>query len=415
MFTFFSKDPLKKYGSNFCAAPFTSLYEGQFNRISTCCATMDAIGYNNNITPFEDIVNSEAAKEIRRDFLQNRFPEQCNSCSRMESMTGQISPVRQQVNEYGAEQINKAIKNTSKDGTLKTQTPTWLDLLWTNKCNFACMGCNSTLSSTIAQNYNEAYEVVRDLKPGSMPTEEWQNYNDKKIDYILKHQDTINRIHLNGGEPFMQEGVYELLDVLLKHKLHKKIKIWAHTNGSVTTYKGVNIIEKYLIHWKDNCNIIMSHDCHGDRGEYIRFGLKQKKWLNTYNRLHETGIQIDIQTCYSVFNALVLDDLYTWYLDNVKIKNNISINPWQDPAPFTADFLQIDEELHSKANIQLEKLDKYKFQGWNIQMLKGYLNAPTKRLPKRKRLFVKSIDKFDKLRNTNFVNTFPELQKLLEL
>lgn len=415
MFNLFNRDPLKKYGSNFCAAPFTSLYEGQFNRISTCCATLNPIGVNNNITPFEEIVNSNEAKSIRKDFLNNQFPKQCDSCSRMEAMTGKISSTREQVNRFGNKQIHNAVKNTQADGTMLKQTPTWLDLLWTNKCNFACMGCNSTLSSTIAQNYNSAYEIVNGLEVGSMPTSEWQNHNDAKIDYILKHQDTIDRIHLNGGEPFMQEGVYELLEVLLKHNLHKKIKIWAHTNGSITTYKGINIIDQYLKHWRADCNIIMSHDGHGERGEYIRFGLKQKKWLETYNRLNETGIQIDVQTCYSVFNAVILDELYNWYLDNIQVKNNISINPWQGPAPFVANFLQVNKELLSIANAQLDKLQKQKYQGWDIPMLKSFLNAPTNDLSERSKNFVAGIAEFDKLRKTNFEKTFPELKCLLEL
>lgn len=415
MFNLFNRDPLKKYGSNFCAAPFTSLYEGQFNRISTCCATLNPIGFNNSITSFDEIVNSDEAKSIRKDFLNNRFPKQCDSCAKMEAMTGRISSVREQVNRFGEKQICQAVKNTQADGTLTKQTPAWLDLLWSNRCNFACMGCNSTLSSTIAQNYNAAYEAVNGLEPGSMPSERWQNYNNKKIDYILKHQDTIDRIHLNGGEPFMQEGVYELLDVLLKHKLHKRIKIWAHTNGSITTYKGVDIVEQYLKHWRENCSISMSHDCHGDRGEYIRFGLKQKKWLETYQRLYETGVQIDIQTCYSVFNAVVLEELYTWYLDNLQVKNNISINPWQDPLPFAANFLQINPDLLSKANAQLNNLQNQAYQGWDINMLKSFLNAPVDDLQTRAKNFIAGIEKFDELRKTDFAKTFPELKSLLKL
>jgi len=415
MFNLFNKDPLVKYGSNFCAAPFTSLYEGQFNRISTCCATLNPIGVNNSVTSFEDIVNSDEAKSIRKDFLNNQFPKQCNSCAKIESMTGRISDVRKQVNRFGSKQVHAAVKNTLPDGTMVKQTPAWLDLLWTNKCNFACMGCNSTLSSTIAQNYNSAYEIVNGLNIGSMPTEEWQNHNDNKIDYILKHQDTIDRIHLNGGEPFMQEGVYELLEVLLKHKLHKKIKIWAHTNGSVTTYKGINIIDQYLKHWRADCSIDMSHDCHGERGEYIRFGLKQKKWLENYKRFKETGVQIHVQTCYSVFNAVVLEELYHWYLENLDVNKNVSINPWQDPLPFVASFLQVDKELLAKANAQLDQLQKQKYQGWNVDMLKSFLNSPAEDLPERSKNFIAGIHKFDNLRKTNFAKTFPELKCLLEL
>lgn len=415
MFSFFDKDPLKKYGSNFCAAPFTSLYEGQFNRISTCCATQNAIGFNNNITSFEDAVNSNEAKNIRKDFLENRFPEQCDSCQKMEQMTGRISDVRQQVNRFAGNKIHEAVKNTNPDGSMTKQVPVWLDLLWTNKCNFACLGCNSTLSSTIATKYNAAYELTAGMPAGSMPTEEWHNNNDAKIDYILKHTDTIDRIHLNGGEPFMQEGVYELLEVLLKNNLHKKIKIWAHTNGSITTYKGVDIIDKYLKHWRADCNIIMSHDCHGVRGEYIRYGLKQNKWLDTYNRLYETGIKVDVQTCYSVFNALVIDELYEWYIDHINVDKNISINPWQFPEAFVANYLQISPDLLNQANQKLKKLSKNKFNGWHVPILQNYINAPLDNINSRSKNFKAGIAKFDEMRNTDFAKTFPELKTLLEL
>jgi organic radical activating enzyme len=415
MFNFFDKDPVKKYGSNFCAAPFTSLYEGQFNRISTCCATQNAIGFNNSITSFEDAVNSNEAKSIRKDFLNNRFPKQCDSCVQMEKMTGKISNVREMENKFAGNKVHEAVKNTAPDGTMIRQVPVWLDLLWSNKCNFACLGCNSTLSSTIAQKYNSAYELVAGQEPGSMPTDEWNNNNDAKIDYILKHQDTVDRIHLNGGEPFMQEGVYELLEVLLKNNLHKKIKIWAHTNGSITTYKGVDIIDKYLKYWKADCNIIMSHDCHGDRGEYIRYGLKQNKWLDTYNRLYETGIKVDVQTCYSLFNALVIDELYEFYLDNIKVNKNISINPWQYPEAFVANYLQISPDLLEKANSALNNLSKHKFEGWHVPILKNYLNSPIDDLSTKSKNFKAGIAKFDLLRNTDFSKTFPELEVLLEL
>ena len=415
MFSVFNKDPIKKYGSNFCAAPFTSLYEGQNGRVSTCCATLNPIGYSSSIASLEDIVNSDEAKSIRKDFLNNQFPAQCDSCKKFEDLTGKISSVRSQVNKFAGNKVHRAVKNTKADGTMISQVPVWLDLLWSNKCNFACMGCNSTLSSTIAQKYNSAYETTNGLSLGSMPTESWQNSNDNKIDYILKHSDTIDRIHLNGGEPFMQEGVYELLEVLLKHNLHKKIKIWAHTNGSITTYKGVDIVDKYLKHWRADCNIIMSHDGHGERGEYVRFGLKQKKWLETYNRLYDTGIKVDIQTCYNVFNAVTLEQVYDWYLQNLNIKDNISINVWNGPDAFTANFLQINGDLLNQANYQLDQIENKLISGWDIQSLRSFLNAPVEDLIQRQKNFKAGILEFDRLRGTDFAKTFPELKCLLEL
>jgi organic radical activating enzyme len=409
-------NPSLKYGDKFCAAPFTSLYEGQNNRVSTCCATYAPLGYVDSITSFEDIVNSDVAKSVRKDFLNNKFPKQCDACEKFEKQTNTIASVRKFSNRVVGRKIHKAVKNTLPDGTMTKQVPVWLDLLWTNKCNFACLGCNSSLSSTIALNYTEAYALAHGKNEDMFDKREWQNNNDKKIDYILKHKDTINKIHLNGGEPFMQEGVYELLETLIKHNLHKTISIWAHTNGSISTYKGVDIIESYLKKWKATVSISMSHDGHGKQGEYTRYGLKQSKWIDTYNRLSETNVEINIQTCYSIFNSLTLVELYEWYLsfNNKVLRHNISIDPWFDPLPFTAKFLQVDSKLHAEANKQLDEMSKFRFKGWNIEPLRGFLNSPLteQELLNGKAQFKSSIKKFDELRNTDFVKTFPELASL---
>lgn len=398
-----------------CAAPFTSLYEGQFGKVTACCAMADELGstYTDDL---ETVVNGEKFKNIRKLFLNNKFPKECISCSKFEEETGQIARLRKDSNRFGESQIKNAIKQTNPDGSMNKQFPVMLDLLWTNKCNFACMGCNGELSSTIALKYNEAFALAHDCNPEDLNSKLWKNNNDNKIDYILKHQDTIKKIHLNGGEPFMQEDVHELLEVMIKHGLHKKISIWSHTNGSISKYKSKNIIEDYLSKWGVKCQVTISHDGHGEQGEYTRYGLKQKKWLNTLDQLHESNINVNIQTCYSVFNALNLVDMYHWYEENTKVRaSDRSINPWHDPLPYTAKFLQIDSNLLEKANQQLDevkRITKFKNSSWDLDHLKAFLNTTESQedLNKAKQQFVKSIDKFDEMRNTDFQKTFPELK-----
>lgn len=407
------KDFYAEHGDNFCAAPFSSFYIGQAGRISTCCVSADAVG-NIDDNDLESIFNNSVFKNIRAKFLKNEFPYECRNCKNIEDSTQQISSVRNDMNEFAKSEIKKIIKLTKKDGTLIEQKPVWLDLLWSNKCNFACMGCTGDLSSTIAKKYLSAYSIAHDNDNRVFVNHEWSNDTNKKIDYILKHSDSIKFLHLNGGEPFMQEGVYELLDALLKNNLNKKIKIWSHTNGSITTYKGVDIVETYLKHWGDNFEITMSHDCHGEKGEYIRYGLKQNKWLNTFNRLKEKGVKINIQSCYSIFNALSLVELNHWYNENVPDVDRM-IYPWQDPFPFTAKFLQIDEELLYLANKELEFLSRWNVKNWDINELKSYLNSSIEKdFSRGKKLFQRSIKQFDLLRKTDFLKTFPELTKIYE-
>ena len=397
-----------------CAAPFVSFYTGSNHKVSSCCAMMDPIGYSNQDT-FENIMNSETAKRIRKTLMNNEFPKECSACADVEEQTGNIATVRKFSNRLVSD--TSFLDRTLPDGTLYTQAPVFLDLLFSNKCNFACMGCDPTLSSTIADKYTDAYDILFDRK---YPRQNWHNKSDI-IDYILKYKDSIRLLHFNGGEPFMQTEVHEILDVLLKHNLQKQIKIWSHTNGSIKKYKGVDVVEDYLQYWGDNCEISLSHDLHNSKGEYVRFGLVTKKWEENFQRITDANILINIHTSYNIFNCLYVNDLFDYYTKHLGHEGNLSLVPWYNPKPFTASLAQANAEILYKANDQLNEMQMRLGKGikniaWNTRELRNFLNIKWSKdqLEHQKTRFVKSISKFDQLRGTNFVETFPELRCLYE-
>jgi len=309
---------VNKYGKNFCSAPFNSFHEGENGLISTCCKTRNPLGYTSDNT-LEEILNSNEAKKIRKQFLNNEKPEQCLSCWKAEE-SGEISSNRFHSNYTGYDTIDVAVKNLKEDGSLSPQVPVWLDLLWTNKCNFACLGCKPSLSSTIAKKYSNEFSTLHDMDYSNFD-QGWKNSNIDKIDYILKHKDTIKIIHLNGGEPLMSEDLYEFLEILISHGLHKKITIWSHTNGSIGQYKGKDLILDYLSQWGKKCKITLSNDGHGKYGEYIRYGYTDKKWLETYKKIREAKISFNVQSCLNVFNVLYLEEFSEWLYDNLEGEN----------------------------------------------------------------------------------------------
>lgn len=399
-----------------CAAPFVSFYTGSNHKVTSCCAMYDPIGHSNTDT-FENIMNSETAKRIRRSFLANEFPKECASCADFERDTGNISGVRKFSNRLVND--TRFLDNTLPDGTLYKQMPVFLDLLFSNKCNFACMGCDPTLSSTIADNYSSAYNTVWDR---DFNTKNWHNKSDI-IDYILKYKDSIRLLHFNGGEPFMQEEVHEILDVLLKNNLQKQIKIWSHTNGSIKKYKGVDVVEDYLQYWGDNCEISLSHDLHNKKGEYVRYGLVTKKWEENYHRITDANILVNIHTSYSIFNCLHLCELFHYYTKHLNHKGDLSLSYWQNPMPFSAPFAQADISILEEANEQLNYIevllgasDGTQNIAWNTDEIRDFLNIEwdAQQLEELKVRFKKSIQQFDTLRSTDFVETFPELKSLYE-
>lgn len=399
-----------------CAAPFVSFYTGSNHKVTSCCAMFDPIGFSNKDT-FENILNSDTAKRIRKSFLNNKFPKECASCADFERDTGNIAAVRKFSNRLVKDK--SFLDKTLPDGTLYTQTPVFLDLLFSNKCNFACMGCDPTLSSTIADKYSSAYDTVWDR---NIDKKNWHNKSDI-IDYILKYKDSIRLLHFNGGEPFMQEEVHEILDILLKHNLQKQIKIWSHTNGSIKKYKGIDVVEDYLKYWGDNCEISLSHDLHNKKGEYVRYGLVTKKWEENYHRITDADILVNIHTSYNIFNCLHLCEMFHYYTKHLNHKGDMSLSPWQNPLAFSAPMAQADISILEAANDQLNYIeillgtsDGTQNIAWNTDELRDFLNIewdPQKTLHTKER-FKKSIQQFDSLRGTDFIETFPELRSLYE-
>jgi len=398
-----------QFGDHLCAAPFSSVHIGPEGLVSPCCKTRYPLG-NFNTDSLENIVNSENSRKLRSAFLKGERPDACRSCWRQENLSDTISDVRLFNNKNAVNDLNDIIYNTTDQFK-----PVWLDLLWTNKCNFACLGCSPELSSTIANNYQHAHYT---LHPDSRKSSSiiWQNDSKKMLKYILDHSDSLRLIHLNGGEPFMSEDFHELLEEMIKRGLHKTIKIWSHTNGSITTsYRGVDIIENYLVHWGDRCSITLSNDGHGDRGAYIRYGYRDHKWLETFDKIKRNGIKVAIQSCLNVFNALTIDEWTQWLHDNCRIGSKVpaKIVPWSSRSVavtlFSADQEYRDIAISKLTNVITDGAPKF----WTdplIGAVRSIKNADESfYTPAICQAFDRGVAEYDRLRGTDFATTFPEL------
>jgi hypothetical protein len=422
----------EKYGEHFCASPWNSFHEGPKGLVSTCCKSRTPIGWSNKQS-FEDMYNSDHAKDTRAKFLRGEKPQQCNACWHQE-VKGEPSHNRTHGNRNSnLDDLDTLIAATDPDGTLHEHKPKWLDFLWTNKCNFACLGCTPELSTTINNKYKKEFAVLNKGDSsyfGQM--DEWKNSGANKVQYVLDHVDTIDNIHLNGGEPWLSEETYELLEELLKRGLNKKIFIWSHTNGSVTRgYKGVDIVNDYLVHWAHHgmAKVIMSSDGYGDRGEYIRYGYKDKKWLETYNKVRDAKLILNIQTCWNVYNALSVSELGEWYIDNCPPDNtsglaNIvdgSLTIWNNPTT-SPDMLMYVPELVEDAKQELRKMissGKHP-DTWKIHMRKWinwfdkedeFHTTNTENL----KAWYDGTRLLDEKRGTDLCKTLPELIPLYEM
>lgn len=413
----------KKYGESFCCAPWNTVWTGSNGDVKFCCASTDVLGNISNNT-IEEIYNSPVAKQLRKQFLKGEKPEGCITCWDKERGGTSIGHARWYSNEQGKNVIDDSVLHTSDDGTLNKHNLKFVDLIWSNKCNFACIHCVPWLSSTISNNYKDVFSIWLN-KDQRSTFERYKNpdkiKNDSKLEFILKHSTSLEEIHFNGGEPFLQTETFTLIEELLKFPHHKNIKLWFHTNGSVRTYKDVDIVEDYLTKWQGKVQIVLSHDHFGERGEYFRYGYNEKKWLENFWRFVDCEIETSIETSFTLFNALTLKDLFSWY-EKQGILNHAYPALSYVHSPEIWNFQNLGFESDLKKQLELSLINTgvkvvrpkmYKDWYLNIQNSLELLNYDYDYAIFKKD-FIRSIQALDNKRNTKFLEVYPELNSIYE-
>jgi MoaA/NifB/PqqE/SkfB family radical SAM enzyme len=192
----------------------------------------------------------------------------------------------------------------------------FLDLKLGNICNLKCRICGSWSSSTFAteelqwlrwnedKKTNHHYHMLRQ---GAWPRENprfWQ-----EIDQV---SDQIEYIEFTGGEPFMIQEHFDLLQGLVDRGLAGNIEIHYNTNGTQWPEQGPAIWQHFKL-----VEIAFSIDDVGERFEYQRTNAiwaEVTANINRFRQLRSQHANIRLQVCstVNVFNVLYLAELAQW-------------------------------------------------------------------------------------------------------
>ena len=302
----------EQYGSNFCPVPFEHVII-YGDEVMTCCKTKVPIG-NLKDNTLKEIYEGPIIEQVRQQFLKNEKPTQCKNCWKEENETGLPANVRVSASKMSAE--------TWTDDSVTKPRIKFLDVVWSNKCNFACMGCTPLLSSTINKLFKKQYSKLYSDpdKDYFVDYQDWETNVAHIKSYIEEYGDELHYIHFQGGEPFLNNSLFDILDLMIEKKMFNT-KILFHTNGSVSkTHKGKDLIKEYLAKWGEQARVNFSLDGVGTRGEYIRYGYRQKTWERNFVKSYN-NIRTSIATRANVFNILHLEELAS-YCNNVNTKTD---------------------------------------------------------------------------------------------
>ena len=274
----------------FCYLPFGSIYVGASGTLSPCCV---ASPFKENIhfkdfNSVDEAINSEPYKRIRKEMLSNIAPSECAECFVYKNRHKEHSNI-----EFREEIADPSLYNED----YSVNKIVYTDLRLSNHCNFKCRMCFHGSSST----WFEYWGYVQNQPEYDTINTKYLTAGDDALDKFSEENiDSIRKVYLAGGEPFITPTTFTLLDRFSDEQA-KRVYILINTNLSTLTYKGIDILDK-LKRFK-TVDISCSCDGYGKIGEYQRPGFNSEKFfknLETLIKFKETNDNFKVSIDYTI-------------------------------------------------------------------------------------------------------------------
>jgi MoaA/NifB/PqqE/SkfB family radical SAM enzyme len=310
-----------------CMLPWISIETSPIGTARPCCLAKDEIvdtmgvKYNLNTHTLEEIYHSKYMQDLRQDFLADNKPATCQRCWDEEA-AGRVSKrmnSRIRLKEY----------YDSVDWNNLNPDQLWfIDLKLGNICNLKCRICGSWSSSKWAKeeidyvggNRKEhlAYKFLQD---GAWPRESevfWDN-----LRALLPN---IKYFEFTGGEPFLIQQHFDLLEYAVEHDYAKNIEIHYNTNGTV--FPEQHHLWKHFKH----VEVAFSIDNTEARFEYERYGAvwsEVQTNLAKFTQLRSSKFSTQLCLTVNVQNVYHLPEICEWI--NTQTFDHIYFNMLHDP------------------------------------------------------------------------------------
>jgi MoaA/NifB/PqqE/SkfB family radical SAM enzyme len=282
----------------FCSLPWGGIHINQELDVFFCCLMASPENTLGNLRDqtLPEILNSDAAREVRQEFLDGVIPKRCKrACG---TRTGNI------VNDFTAEEQQLVVETNQLEPTDLHAA----DIRSSNLCTLDCVYCNPLWSSTIAK---------REGLDHLIPTAE----NQRSYQQYISNIDIINcrRLFLAGGEPLLMKEYTGILNKIIDHNPECKIDV--NTGLSIIDTPVFELLKKIK-----NVSWIVSVDTTDpDKFAYIRHGNTWNNFLNNLNVIKSIpghGI-----TAHMVYFALSYKNFDVSYKHLVSLGLNILVDP----------------------------------------------------------------------------------------
>lgn len=386
--------------------------------------------------------NTKEKIEERVQMLKGDRPKGCQYCWNIEDLDKTLISDRQiRSGSLFKEERVELIQNKPKNFHVN---PEYIELSFSNLCNFKCGYCHPKASSRF---YNEIkefgpYEKSKnhrcDINWFKIYEEEANPFIEAWWKWWPELSKDLKILRITGGEPLIQKSTFKMLDFLNDFP-NENLELNVNSNlGS-----RLSIIEDFCKKVEtlvDNKKIktfklFSSIDTWGGQAEYIRTGLNLEVFEgNLKHYLRTTRLPVTLMITFNIFSVVNFDKLLVkileWrsefnqpnedYQDFHRLRFDISY--LKEPLQYDINILPKEEFLKYmdshlefvKANVDDKAKDKFSFMEYQrflrvYEYMKHTIYSEDKVTEGRKD-FYNFFSEFDRRRKTNLIQNFPEMQ-----
>jgi len=321
-----AKKKLDNVGCGFCLAKWTQVTMHLHNGTTHSChhpephkVSLEELSRNPTA-----LHNSKVKKMARKEMLENKRPSECSYCWNVEDKSTSFSDRVFKSSEPWSEPFFDEI---SKSDWRDNYNPKYVEVSFSNTCNFKCAYCGPEYSSKWMEEINDhgPYKLSFDYN-GTQRMEERNTkpykhsednpYVNSFWEWFPELYKSMDTFRITGGEPLLSKDTWKVLDFILQtDEPNRNLKLSINSNLGVPDNLIDRLIEKIDNIIKNNLVkeiiIFTSCDGYGIQSEYTRYGMNFEKLFNNIDKVLSAlpKVTIVVMSTFNIFSVFSYESL----------------------------------------------------------------------------------------------------------
>ena len=352
---------------HFCVLPWIHMHAWPDDRVMPCCIADS----NQPVAEFKsgdtilDVMNSDGYKDMRVKMLADEPLSACQRCYDLEKVgtwSLRISQNTQALSQDKAERAQNTKENmdmlhaTLPDGGIEEFKMKYMDIRFSNLCNFKCRSCGPGCSNLWGDEKLKLVDETTWINRKGRETLLSVNADGSFMEALKPHLNDVQEVYFAGGEILVHPEHYECLDYWIENDMAKDIRLNYTTNMSKIKYQDKIKGERDLFElWKHFPDIEMwaSIDAIGEAGDVIRKGFRWERIKKNMFAIRERAPQIrfGLTPTISIWNIWHYSEMFDWMfehgftsIDNPPRLNMLTAPDWANvsilPEKFRLDLMR---------------------------------------------------------------------------